>query len=53
MADGRRLEKTLNRHNSATVHQITMKLSTMAHFNPVKPTCDQKFDFLKMKIADG
>ena len=37
--------KPLNRHNSATVWRIVMKFGLMTHFNPLKPTYDQNYDF--------
>jgi len=45
MADGRHLQKPLNRHNSATVRQIALKFGMMTHFEPLKPTDDQNFLF--------
>jgi len=49
MADGRHFEKPLNHHNSATVQQISMK-SGMTHFDPLKPSDEQKF---YLKKQDG
>jgi len=33
MVDGRHFEKSLNRHNSATVGWIGMKFGTLTHFD--------------------
>jgi len=42
MADRHHFEKKLlNRYNSATVPRIAMKLT---HFDPLKPSDEQKFD---------
>jgi len=40
MVDAAIFEKPLNRHNSATFHQIPMKFGTVTHFNSLKPTHD-------------
>jgi len=42
MADGRQFEKSLNRHSSAMVGQITRKFGIMMHFDPLKSSCRQK-----------
>jgi len=39
----------LNRHNSATVQRIAMKVGTVTHFNPLKPTHVPNFEFLKIQ----
>jgi len=39
---------------TATVEVIAMKFGIMTHYNPLKPTHDQNFDFfLHSKMADG
>jgi len=35
MADGRHFEKSLNRHDSATVGRIAVKFGTVTHFVPL------------------
>jgi len=53
MAYGSHVKKLLNRHNSATVGQITMKFGTKKHFYPLKPIDGQNFEFKKFKMAVG
>jgi len=53
MADDRHFEKSLNRHNSATVQQIAMKfgtrhISTLSSLHTIIILI-----FLKSKMADG
>jgi len=45
MADGRHFEKPLNHHNLATVRRIVMKFGTMTHFEYLKPSDEQNFEF--------
>jgi len=45
MADGRHIEKPLNRHNSATVQRMAMKFGIMTHFN--------RSEFRYLKIQNG
>ena len=52
MADSRHFEKPLNRHNAGAVRRIAMKFSMITHFDALKPSNGQKFDF-KTQMADG
>jgi len=53
MADGRHFEKSLNRHNSATVGRIAMKFGTMRHFDRLSPSIVKISSFKTSKMADG
>jgi len=35
------------------VLRITLKFGLMTHFDPLKPSDGQKYDFEKNKMADG
>ena len=50
--DGRHFENPLNHHNSATVKQFAIKFGIMTHFNPLKLSHDQNFDFFKSEMVD-
>ena len=53
MADGRHIEKPLNRRSSVTVPRSIMKFGRTTHFDPLKPSDRQYFEFEKSKMADG
>jgi len=52
MAHRRHFEKPLNRHKAGAVQRIAMKFSMITHFDPLKPSNGQKFDF-KTHMADS
>jgi len=49
MADGRHFEKSLNRHNSATVPSIFTKFGKMMHFGRLYPVNRKNSEFFKTK----
>jgi len=53
MTDGRHFEKPVNRHNSAMVGWIAVKFAKKTHLDSPKLCDRQKFDFLKVKMAEG
>jgi len=54
LADGCHFEKSLNRHNSATVGRIGTKFGTMMHLDPLRLSIVKISNFwAKFKMADG